>query len=551
MHLVSALASGVRGAEQGLARVYVRGTKTAAAYYMSFEGLAPNTSGDPIQLDANGGAEIYVNVPTTIEVTSPAGLVVRNFVSSASAPNVEVRSVSFTGTDYDDGAGQPKSGPSKPTTVQAVLDKVKASFGAEDFNVLAGGATKTLQAALASFSGLFFNVKDPTFGAKGDGVTPDLSAFDAAASAAQAANGGIVFIPPGTYILENVWSVPTKVGVLGLGPNASILATNHSTNGIIKFAGTAAAGYRPFQTCEGLYFRGTVPNTGDVIRIEDANLLMRNCAVGDGVNLDGMLITTGTSVTAGELYIDGCAFVSHSDMELINIDDTNVRAHISRCLFTPHTTMNQDCVTIRSGTMERCRFINGGVVVGTYKNVGVVSAGTGGTSVSGCTFEASGGAAVSTAIHMGLITSKFAEGANVFFTTNKITGISGSDHRERLALASARLASEVIAHSGTSTVVCDTDNFDTTVINTSNTQAGDGAGFTFDLGPAIVAHTHTVIVHQTGGGTTGSVNPGANTKAKTHDVSSGQYRAWHFRGFATTPGSVWSWMQVAQSEEAA
>lgn len=543
MHLITPLIAGIRGAELGSAEVFRRGTATTATYYENFEGGGANDSGDPIVLDANGGAEVYVDQMTTVRVRSVSGLIVREFVAGFSAPGIEVRSVSFTGKDYDDGSGTPFSGTSKPTSVQAVLDKVKVSFGAIDFNVVAGGTTKTLQAALASFSGLFFNVKDPTYGAKGDGTTDDLTAFAAAATAAQTANGGIVFIPPGDYVLSNVWDVPTKVSVLGLGPNATTISIDHASNGTIRFLGSVTSTYRPFQSLEGIYFRAKVPNTGDILRCENANLLVSNCVFGDGVNCDGMLVTTGSSVTKGELYIDACAFVSHSDMELINIDDTNVITHLSRCLFTPHTTMNQDCVTMRGGTIERCTFVNAVCVAGTYKNIGVVSSGLGGTSVSGCNFQASGGVAVSTAIHMGLLTSRFSEGSNVFFTTNKITGLSASDHRERVSLTSARRGQETLAQSGGGTIVCDTDNYDVTVIEVS-----DATDFDFDLGPALVGHVHTVLVHAAGGGLT-NVDPSANTKARTHSVTNTQYRGWHFRGYATTPGSVWFWQQVATSVE--
>ncbi|KKM03155.1 hypothetical protein LCGC14_1777270 [marine sediment metagenome] len=52
---------------------------------------------------------------------------------------------------------------------------------------------------LNSRSGLVFNVKDPDFGALGDGTTDDTAAIQAAIDAANAAGGGIVFLPPATY----------------------------------------------------------------------------------------------------------------------------------------------------------------------------------------------------------------------------------------------------------------------------------------------------------------------------------------------------------------
>ncbi|KKM89246.1 hypothetical protein LCGC14_1250600 [marine sediment metagenome] len=53
---------------------------------------------------------------------------------------------------------------------------------------------------LNSKSGAFFDVKDPEFGATGDGTTDDRTALAAANTAATAeTNGGTVFFPPGTY----------------------------------------------------------------------------------------------------------------------------------------------------------------------------------------------------------------------------------------------------------------------------------------------------------------------------------------------------------------
>ena len=44
-----------------------------------------------------------------------------------------------------------------------------------------------------------YNVKDPTYGAVGDGVTNDTAAIQSAINAAAAAGGGTVFVPPGSY----------------------------------------------------------------------------------------------------------------------------------------------------------------------------------------------------------------------------------------------------------------------------------------------------------------------------------------------------------------
>lgn len=60
-------------------------------------------------------------------------------------------------------------------------------------------ATTTMGIAVTGVAGSGFNVRD--FGAKGDGVTNNQAAIQAAINAAHAAGGGVVDVPAGTYII--------------------------------------------------------------------------------------------------------------------------------------------------------------------------------------------------------------------------------------------------------------------------------------------------------------------------------------------------------------
>ncbi len=53
------------------------------------------------------------------------------------------------------------------------------------------------------------------FAAKGDGLTNDFSAVTRAMAAAQAAGGGVVFFPPGTYLVDETLRVPPGVVLRG------------------------------------------------------------------------------------------------------------------------------------------------------------------------------------------------------------------------------------------------------------------------------------------------------------------------------------------------
>lgn len=96
----------------------------------------------------------------------------------------------------------------------------------------------------------FFNVKD--YGATGDGVTDDRAAIILAYQAAQAAGGGVIFFPAGTYIISSRFpTITTAVGIIfmGAGMGATILKS------------TVAAGDVPFGDCHFFYF---IVNTAPV-----------------------------------------------------------------------------------------------------------------------------------------------------------------------------------------------------------------------------------------------------------------------------------------------
>lgn len=82
---------------------------------------------------------------------------------------------------------------------------------------------------------MVFNVKAPNFGAAGDGVTDDTTAYEAALDAAIAAGGGTVYFPPGRYLItRQVNIMRSHITVAGAGRGATTLIfdpsdSNHST----------------------------------------------------------------------------------------------------------------------------------------------------------------------------------------------------------------------------------------------------------------------------------------------------------------------------------
>ncbi|MBQ9415224.1 MAG: hypothetical protein IJU20_00060 [Clostridia bacterium] len=80
------------------------------------------------------------------------------------------------------------------------------------------------------------------YGAKGDGVTDDSSAFQTALNYASDKGGGVVYVPVGTYRLEKPLNVPGKVSLVGdLEPgttNGSVLLIAHG-KGTTDISGSA------------------------------------------------------------------------------------------------------------------------------------------------------------------------------------------------------------------------------------------------------------------------------------------------------------------------
>ena len=294
MHEIAALVSGIRGAENGSASIYKRGTTTRAALYSDFEATSVLPSAD-VSLDANGSAVVYVNELVNVIVKDSSGNVVRQFVPSPTSGAVEVISSGFTGSDYETA----ESGTSLPTTLTEVLNSWLTSAGAPDFNVLVPAGQTTIQAALSG-SALYYNVKSNTYGAVGDGAVDDTSAIQAAINAANAAGGGVVFFPKGTYRVTAALTLPGSVHLLGTSAATSILRIDHATAKLLVTSGTPTTFW---QTVALLTLTAAQANSGNIVDCSSSDFfLLRECFIG-GANCDGDLVLAGAS---NFLKLDGC-----------------------------------------------------------------------------------------------------------------------------------------------------------------------------------------------------------------------------------------------------
>lgn len=115
-------------------------------------------------------------------------------------------------------ADESNENPSAPDEGSAASDAVSASEGSSGGNSVPGpGSTKPSSGDTSTVEQMpHFNVKD--YGAKATGKTDDAPAIKKAIEAAKKANGGIVYLPAGQYLMNSGVDVPMGVTVRGENP---------------------------------------------------------------------------------------------------------------------------------------------------------------------------------------------------------------------------------------------------------------------------------------------------------------------------------------------
>lgn len=469
MHVISALLSGVRGAENGRAEIYERGTSTRASYYSDFGGTVHASSGGDLALDAYGGAEVYVNRYVDVFVYDDDGTLVRDWTDGKTANSVEYKGPAFTGTDYD--TAQQATG--KPISVEAVLNLWQSQNSAADWQVKIGSTTQTLPLWLGALSELVYNVKDPAYGALGDGSADDTSAISAAISAAATAGGGIVFFPEGTYRITSAISVLASVNLWGMGPNETEIQIDHATAGCLAWTGN---------TPEGAYIRGlkltaAQVNTGTILAISGTGeKLLEGCYLGGANNDCPQMISD--SASEQWVTIRGCVFEQGAASQQMIVPDAHTgRWLVEGCRFDLAATVSHSTSAVIYGNRVNvvgCRFQTSNCTSGTAKLFHASSTTVLG-SVRGCVVEDSGGATV-VAITLGtyVAASRFVESGNVFpgqadtnFTAYSYTA-TAAEHLADVRLFTREQRTQYISSNDTAVTV-DADQYGAAVVARSGT----------------------------------------------------------------------------------
>lgn len=340
MRLVEVLATGVRGAESGTVEIRRRGTSTFATVYSDYKGGGAQVPTAGLALDTNGGREIYVDEEVDCIVKSSTSATVRTFTVMGTASTTEVKSQSFTGTDYDTGL----SAANYPIALDTLLDLWKTNAGAIDWKVLVGGSATTLQTAFSSVAGLFYNVKASTYGATGAGVADDLSAIQAAIDAANAAGGGIVFFPAGSYRITAALNLKDKVSILGAGARATTISIDHASNNAVSVA--AGSSNLPV-SIRGVTILPAQSNSGKMLVVEAGTPVnVYDCTIG-GPLLTGNCVSVANA--ASLVVLSGCVLVGNSAaMTMVNCTTGYVTAVGTRFVWTA-TNMTGVVMTAQGG----------------------------------------------------------------------------------------------------------------------------------------------------------------------------------------------------------
>lgn len=200
------------------------------------------------------------------------------------------------------------------TAVQSVNSKTGTSITLNAADV--GAQTQTqADARYITLGSPFISVKDPAYGAKGDGATDDTAAIQAAVTAAGSTK--LCFFPAGTYIISSPINLVSGGTYKGAGWNSIIKQKNSvnqtrlmqwpsGTNSYCHMADLMIDGNRANNTsvtCYGLYAFALQYSSFHNVRVQQVN--------GDGWRLDGS--SGGFGNTTSTVHMNSCWAYSNAN----------------------------------------------------------------------------------------------------------------------------------------------------------------------------------------------------------------------------------------------
>lgn len=455
--LVAPLVTGFSDAASGTAEFYARGTSTLSTQvYSDVNGQTAVTTH---ALDSRGRITRYVEEIVDVVVKNAAGAPVASWTEVVDGRTVRLESSAFTGSNPN-GNGQTIA--SGMTTLHSGWALYRESQGADDAKVNISGTEYTIQQALATSTGVFFNVKTG-YGATGNGSTDDTSAIQSAINAAITAGSGIVYFPAGTYKITSFLSVPSSttisIHLMGASPGNTKIVQH--TDAITGWLVNDSAGF----SCENLRFEGNVTTlTGRILTSSKAavfiNCVFRGIAgAAANVTTDGSVKQVNTFVacafwvenTAGQFVtgaassgtmkaaFNSCMFHVSDVGTVTNALFNSLVAGYSNCTFEfSQTTGGCDLFGTGIYTVSASRFsptLSGGVTVSLFATT------SGTVALSGCSMDATSGVVDVFKTGIGAGSCSFAEAGSIIpWATGSITLGSPTGLPARIVIQSRETA---------------------------------------------------------------------------------------------------------------
>jgi len=212
------------------------------------------------------------------------------------------------------------------------------------------------------------NVK--SYGAKGDGVTDDTAAIQSALTAA-AASKGIVFFPPGTYLVSATLTWPQYVDIIGSGLfNTTIKTVNAIT---LVSASYAGPDYKQWGSMENISLQGA--NIGLIGLDVQYNYQMKLDHVFFGYfATNGAMINRTIMTKMSHCLFLGCGDATHGSLEVdysttFNwvsnyISGGQIGLMIDRTAFTIFNGAVESSGRVLLGSKSEASWPTGGTIIG-------------------------------------------------------------------------------------------------------------------------------------------------------------------------------------------
>lgn len=330
----------------GTVRALLPGTQSLSPVFAS--------NGDsitqPVELDAAGRADIYVEGPVDLSFEDSTGAPVQTipYGNLHGADGVLVENPGFNGT-----SASGSQGAGGRTYLDNVLSRLLATFGGVDAMVQeSGSAVPRLLVEL--LAGIQLSVKD--FGATGDGRAIDTSFIQLALNRCAARGGGVVYVDPGTYLIDSALTVPSGVRVRGAGIGASIIKATGAAQNVFNITSASNISIEALQISHATTSTGTAFSCTGSQRIA-----LRAVSVASGLFAKAVQFDACSNTAIDDSFL-GCVSAGANRALLYSTSGNNHFVHN-----TQFDALTGTCLEMATGAstigVYFCAFISGAVGV--------------------------------------------------------------------------------------------------------------------------------------------------------------------------------------------